>query len=211
VNARRGKFIVLEGVDGSGKTTQAFLLSKHLGEERMRVHATREPGGSATGEKIREILLDPGAEELSAECELLLYMASRAQHVEKEIIPALESGAVVVCERFTWSSLAYQGYAGGLPIADVERIAEFAVKGFEPDVTILLDVDPEIAYRREALVGAEREYDRIERRGVAFQQKVRKGFLELAEREGANVYIVDASRPAKAVHEEVRRIIKNVL
>ncbi|MHC4711869.1 MAG: dTMP kinase [Planctomycetota bacterium] len=206
-----GRFIVFEGVDGSGKSTQAFLLTKFLGERKVRVLPTREPGGTDTAEKMREILLDPGGEDLSAECELLLYMASRAQHVERVIKPSLEKGIIVVCERYNWSSIAYQGYAGGLPIDMVEEIGRFATEGLEPDLTVVLDIDPEIAVTREMTPAEGRSYDRIERKGVEFQHKVRAGFLELARRHPERSRVVDASLPAKRVHEEIQKLVANVL
>jgi len=205
----RGRFIVFEGVDGSGKSTQAFLLTKHLGERKLRVVATREPGGTGVGEQMREILLDPGGEELSPQCELLLYMASRAQHVKRVIRPALESGTNVVCERYNWSSIAYQGYAGGLPVKTIEEIGALATGGLEPDLTILLDLDPELAAGREmAPSGA--GADRIEKKGIEFQRKVREGFLELARSHPERSRVVDATRPPKEIHEEIRKLADDV-
>jgi len=204
-----GRFIVFEGVDGSGKSTQAFLLTKYLGERKMRVVATREPGGTSVGEQMREILLDPGGEELAPQCELLLYMASRAQHVKRVIRPALESGANVVCERYNWSSIAYQGYAGGLPVKTIEEIGALATGGLEPDLTILLDLDPELAAGREmAPFGA--GADRIEKKGIEFQRKVREGFLELARSHPERSRVVDATRAPKEIHEEIRKLADDV-
>ncbi len=211
MNEGAGRFIVLEGVDGSGKSTQAFLLTKFLGERKVRVLPTREPGGTETGEKVREILLETGGEDLSPECELLLYTASRAQHVERLIKPSLIRGYVVICERYNWSSIAYQGYAGGLPIDMVEEIGRFATGGLEPDLTVVLDIDPDIAVTRDMTPIQGRPYDRIERKGVEFQHKVRAGFLELAKRHPEKSRVVDASLPAKRVHEEIQKLVANVL
>lgn len=205
-----GKFIVLEGVDGSGKSTQAYLLSKYLAEQKVRVLPTREPGGTTLGERIREILLEPGQDLISAQCELLLYMASRAQHVSEVIKPSLEKGYIVVCERYLLSSIAYQGYAGGLSKEDIRKIGEFAVMGTLPDLTIILDVEPSVATAREKLpAGA--GYDRIEKKGIQFQERVRAGFLELAKTDPEKIKVVDASRPAKAVHTEIRKLLAGVI
>ncbi len=209
---KRGRFIVFEGIDGSGKSTQAFLLSKYLGEQKMKVVATREPGGTVTGEEIRRVLLDPQTEDLMPKCELLLYMASRAQHVGRIIKPAVERGHVVICERYHLSSLAYQGYAGGLALEEVEAVGAFATGGFRPDLTIILDVDPEIAMERDKGPGTvDAGYDRIERKGIAFQRKVREGFLEITREHPEKIKIVDGSRGAKEVHEEVKRLVADVL
>jgi dTMP kinase len=208
--AYAGRFIVFEGVDGSGKSTQAYLLTKYLSQRKLRVLATREPGGTESGEKMREILLDARSEDLAARSELLLYMASRAQHVERLIAPALEKGQIVVCERYNWSTIAYQGYAGGLPIETVEEIGHFATGGLEPDLTVVLDIDPDTASVRET-GGVGPPYDRIERKGVDFQHKVRAGFLELLKRHPEKARLVDASLPAKQVHEQVKVLVANVL
>ena len=125
-----------------------YLLTKHLGEMQIRSVGTREPGGTDTGEEIRRLLLDANGEEFVPQCEMLLFMASRAQHVARLVRPLLERGTVVVSERYTWSSIAYQGYAGGLPIDEVERIGDFATEGLQPDLTIVLDLDPEVAQER---------------------------------------------------------------
>lgn len=211
MSEKSGTFIVFEGVDGSGKSTQAFLLTKYFGEQKVRSVATREPGGTVTGEMIREILLDPRGEEPAAQCELLLYMASRAQHVWRVIRPSLESGMIVICERYNWSSVAYQGDAGDLPVAKIEEIGEFATDALEPDLTILLDIDPEAAARREMLSAGAAERDRIEKKGLTFQQKVREGFLRLAERHPETSRIVEADRPAKEIHEEIKKLVADVI
>lgn len=209
-----GKFIVLEGVDGAGKSTQAYLLSKYLSAKKRRVLPVREPGGTELGERIREILLDPGEDKMTAQCEMLLYMASRAQLVGELIRPSLEDGYVVVSERFLFSSVAYQGYAGGLPIENILRIGEFAVSGIEPDLTIILDIDPDAAMRRDkgpVIVPEAGQYDRIEKKGVEFQKKVRAGFLELAGQHPDKIRVVDAARPPKTVHEDIARLVSGVI
>ncbi len=208
-----GKFIVLEGVDGAGKSTQAYLLSKYLGEQKRRVLPVREPGGTAIGERIREILLDHSSSAITAPCELLLYMASRAQLVAEVIRPTLEKGQIVISERFILSSLAYQGYAGGMPLEAVEAVGKFAILSLEPDLTIILDIDPEIAMSRDKGPGivSEEQYDRIEKKGVEFQKKVRAGFLELAGLHGDKIKVIDAARPPKVVHEEIKKLVAGVI
>lgn len=209
----KGKFIVLEGVDGAGKSTQAYLLSKYLAERRLRVFPVREPGGTGLGERIREILLDPGEDHMTAHCELLLYMASRAQLVGEVLKPMLDEGHILISERFLLSSIAYQGYAGGLPISEIEAIGQFAVAGLEPDLTIVLDIDPELAKSRDKGPGivAEEQYDRIEKKGIEFQKKVRQGFLDLAARHPDKIKVLDASKNPKAVHEEIKKLVAGVI
>ena len=210
---RRGKFIVLEGVDGAGKSTQAYLLSKYLSEKKFRVLPTREPGGTPLGERVREILLDPGEDRITSQCELLLYMASRAQLVGEVLIPSLEQGFIVVSERYLLSSIAYQGYAGGLPIEPIEYIGAFAISGLEPDLAIVLDIDPEIAMRRDSgpIAAADAEYDRIEKKGIEFQKKVRQGFLALAAKHPDKIKVLDASRTHKEVHEAIKKLVAGVI
>ena len=211
--SQKGKFIVLEGVDGAGKSTQAYLLSKYLSEKKMRVLPVREPGGTELGERIREILLDPGEDRMTAQCELLLYMASRAQLVGEVVRPSLENGYIVISERYLLSSLAYQGYAGGLATEAIQAIGAFAVMGLEPDLTIILDIDPEIGMSRDTVPGvvAEEQYDRIEKKGVEFQKKVREGFLGLAKFDPGRIKILDGSRPPKAVHQEIKKLVEGVI
>jgi len=209
----KGKFIVIEGVDGAGKSTQAYLLSKYLTEQKYRVVPTREPGGTGIGERIREVLLDPNGDAISPQCELLLYMASRAQVVWEIIRPSLERGYIVISERFVWSSLAYQGYAGGLSTQDIETICRFATQGLEPDLTIMLDIDPEAAMRRERVTsgGTEAGYDRIEKKGVEFQKKVREGFLDLARRHPDKMKVIDATGNPRQVLEQMKKIVESVI
>jgi dTMP kinase len=206
---KRGKFIVIEGVDGAGKSTQAYLLAKYLSEQKVRVLPTREPGGTTIGERVREILLDPSGTEITSQCELLLYMASRAQLVGEVIRPSLDRGIVVVSERYIWSSMAYQGFAGGNPPETIEAIGKFATGGLLPDLTIILDIDPETATQREKIGGA--GYDRIEKKGVEFQKKVREGFLAIAKLYPDSTRIVDASQSARKVFEEIRKLVTGVL
>ena len=188
-------FISLEGIDGSGKTTQAKLLARALGDEVLLV---REPGGTETGERIRQILKDP-ALELDPLAELLLFCAARAELVAQVVGPAREEGTDVVCDRFSDSSIAYQGAARGLGTERVEEICDLATGGVWPDLTILLRIDPTLAAKR---IGR-RKADRFEEEGIELQRRVAEGYDEVARRNPERIRIVDADGDRKAVHEAV--------
>lgn len=185
----RGAFITLEGVDGSGKSTQAAMLVCRLRESGFEVISLREPGGTSISEKIRGLLLDPANAEMSDECELLLYEASRAQLVREVVEPALERGAVVVCDRFLDSTHAYQHGARGLSDELVRRANELGSCGVMPDVTLVLDMDPASAFSRATAGGQ----DRLEAEGLAFQQRVRADYLACAKADPARIRVIDAA------------------
>lgn len=188
----RGRFVVFEGGEGAGKSTQARLLADRLG-----ARLTREPGGTALGEMLRDLLLDPELCDLDPRAELLLMVAARAQHVGRVVAPALEAGSDVVCDRFSGSTLAYQGYGRGLPLDDVAAACALAGRGIVPDVTVLLDVAPQVARHRHAVGGDGARTDRIEAAGEAFHERVRTGFLEIAA--GAGWVVVDGSGSVEEV------------
>ena len=199
----KGKFIVFEGPDRSGKSTQANLLSKYLVEKGFDVVLTREPGGDSVAEEIRKIVLDP-AHKVSPMAELLLYEASRAQHTQQKIIPALEAGKIVICERYTMSSCAYQGYGRGLDLDVINQLNDIATLNLKPDLTLVfLMSDKYFTQRGEYLFS-----DRLEQEDEAFRHKMRKGYRELAAKT-KNAVIVDADRPVTEIQQAVLREIRS--
>lgn len=198
-----GVFITLEGVDGAGKSTQVKSLIAYLEEEGYTVCALREPGGTAISEKIRALLLDPANTEMADECELMLYEASRAQLVRQVIEPALARGEVVVCDRFYDSTHAYQAGGRGLNEPMVARANALGCCGCVPDVTLVLDIDPAEAFARATKGGA----DRMEAEGLAFQQRVRADYLELAKAEPERVRLVDATGSASEVFANLQAVL----
>jgi len=206
-----GTFITLEGVDGSGKSTQAQRLARWVAEQGLEVVITREPGGSPVAERIREILLDPGS-PMGWETEVLLYLASRAEHVRRLLRPALEAGKVVVCDRFLDSTLAYQAYGRDTGRRSAENVGaireanELATGGIAPELTLLLDIDPVRGLQRTRDAG--RGPDRLEGEGKDFLERVRRGFLVLAEASEGRIRVIDADRPPEVIEEEIRTIIR---
>ncbi len=200
----RGTFITFEGVDGAGKSTQVALLVERLRAEGREVVQLREPGGTAISEKIRAILLDPANDEMSPECELLLFEASRAQLVREVIEPAVARGAIVVCDRFYDSTHAYQAGGRGFDDTLVRRANELGSCGLVPALTIVLDMDPEDAYER---AGQRGEHDRMEAEGLAFQQRVRADYLALAEAEPERVRLVGAAGEPAEVAARIGEVL----
>lgn len=201
-----GKFITLEGPEGSGKTTQARRLIERIEASGRQAVYTREPGGTATGEAIRKILQhDAAGEEIYPETEVLLFEASRAQLVKSVISPALAAGKWVVCDRFSDSTTVYQGYGRGFDIETLIRLHSFAVGAVEPDLTLLLDIEIETGFERIAASGQER--DRIESEAREFHQRVREGYLDLAQRFSERYRIVPADREPESIAAEIWEIV----
>ncbi|MDO8915094.1 MAG: dTMP kinase [Coriobacteriia bacterium] len=192
-----GRFIVFEGGEGTGKTTQARLLVERLQAAGVDAIAVREPGGTLVGEAMRTIVLDPASEGLDQRAELLLYEASRAQHVVQVIRPALAAGTWVVCDRFAESSVAYQGYGRGIDLDLVNALNDFATAGLAPALTVLIDLDAALGLHRATGAGA----DRLEAAGLAFHERVRAGYLEIAKEPGH--VVVDGSGTVGEVAQAV--------
>lgn len=202
---KRGRFITFEGPEGGGKTTHAMELAERLRADGVRVVLTREPGGTPLAERIRDIVRNEEGDPPVPQSELLLFLAARAQVVAQTIRPALERGEWVVCDRYSDSTFAYQGYGRGLDLDELRRLNDFATGGLKPDLTILLDVPPDVGRRRLALRSAATAIgeDRIERAGAEFHRRLREGFLELARGEPGRFAVIDSS----GAREEVSRLI----
>ncbi|MFZ2486523.1 MAG: dTMP kinase [Anaerolineae bacterium] len=199
-------FITFEGPDGSGKSTQLTLLADWLRGHGMNVLVTREPGGTAIGDRVRAILLDPLCKEMVAEAEVLLYSAARAQHVGEVIQPQLARGGAVLCDRFADSSMAYQGYGRGLDLDTLAVITRFATSGLRPDLIVYLDIAVEAGLRRKMLYANDdaSQWNRIEQEARAFHERVREGYLTMAAADPARWLLVDADQPVDAVQASVR-------
>jgi len=197
-------FITFEGPEGSGKTTQLKLLAEWLRERGCDVLATREPGGTAISEAIRAILLDPTRREMQPEAEILLFSAARAQIVAQVIRPHLQGGGIVLCDRYADSTLAYQGYGRGLDLDTLRTITAFATGGLVPDLTIYLDIAIEEGLRRKV----PQEWNRLEAQALAFHQRVREGYLEMAAGEPDRWLEVDAFQPIADIQAAIRERIE---
>jgi len=198
-------FITLEGPDGSGKTTQARLLAGHLRDQGHRVLLTREPGGTAIGDRIREVLHDPANTAMQPVAESLLYSAARAQLVEEVIRPHLAGGGVVVCDRYSDSTLAYQGYGRGLDLETLHAIQRFATGGLRPDLTLLLDLDADEGLRRRLASGG--EWNRMDQLAVEIHRRVRAGYLALAALEPDRWVTLDAAGTVEELQRRVRAVV----
>ena len=198
----KGKFIVLEGPDRCGKSTQAKMLYNQLVARGKEVILTREPGGTPTAEKIRQIVLEPGL-DVRPMAELLLYEASRAQHTQEKILPALEAGKIVICERYTMSTCAYQGYGRGIDLKIIDTLNKIATLGTVPDLTLVfLMSDKYFTQRGEYLFS-----DRLEQEDISFRQKMRKGYLEMIERT-PHAYLLDADKNIEEIQARVLQLLQ---
>lgn len=207
----KGIFITFEGVEGSGKTTQIDLLASALEAEGLQVVKTQEPGGTKIGAMIRKILLDPKNKEIGSMTELMLYGANRAQHIKEVILPAIREGRIVLCDRFSDSTIAYQGYGRALSLEIIEKLDIFATEGLKPSLTILLDINPEKGLFRAKKRMEENnslKEGRIEREGLSFHKRVREGFLRLAEEEPDRIKVIGADLPVEDIHKKIIEIVK---
>jgi len=194
----KGYLITFEGIDGSGKTTQAFLLHKRILSSGHNVHLLREPGGTVIGENIRSILLDKSFSDMSPQAELFLYLAARSQITSTVIIPALSRGEHVIMDRYIDSTVSYQGYARGLGIDEMIRLNKIATNGLVPDITFVIDCDTDIALQR-----IKSKPDRLESEGIDFMRKVREGFIKLHDYDKQRIIICDGNREIDEVENEV--------
>jgi len=201
-------FITVEGTDGAGKSTQIEYLKEFLQTKGFTLTLTREPGGTRISEKIRKIILDQNNIEMSDRTEALLYAASRAQHVEETIVPALRRGDIVICDRFVDSSMVYQGRGVSLGYEPVKAINDFATGQLEPDLTILFDVKPEISLKR---INAKKKGDRLEREKLSFHQEVNNGYRDLAKMFPSRIITIEASRSVNQIRKDIELIIENLL
>ncbi len=204
---KKGFFIVLEGPDGTGKTTVTNMICDRRSAEGFEIVHTREPGGIGIAEEIRNIILDPKNTSMDPRTEALLYAASRRQHLVEKVIPAKEAGKIVICERFVYSSLAYQGYGRGLGFDDVLKINDFAIGDAYPDMTIYLDIDEEEGLKRIA----DRSFkDRLDSESLEFHHLVNEGYREVLRR-FRDTKVIDASKSVDEVVEEALRLIRELI
>lgn len=196
-----GLFITFEGIDGCGKTTQMGLLAKYLREKGLDVVITREPGSVGLGEKIREILLNYEG-EVSSNCEAFLFLADRAQHIDMLVKPAIDAGKIVLCDRHTDSTIAYQGYGRGVDLDRIKMLNNLATSGVKPDLTFIFDLDVKTALER---VG--KSQDRMESAGLEFFEKTRKGYLEIGKEEPDRVKVINSNDSIDNIFDQVKNII----
>ena len=205
----RGLFITFEGTDGAGKTTQIQRLTADLRQTGYDVCLTREPGGTPISEQIRDMLLNPDHSEMTATTELLLYAASRAQHVSEVIKPALEAGKVVISSRFADAMVVYQGYGRGLDLERINHLNRIATDGVTPDVTFVLDLPVEIGLQR--VQNSRGELDRLEREKIEFHRRLREGYQILAKQEPQRLKIIDSQVNSEQVYAQIQAIIQPLL
>jgi dTMP kinase len=206
---KHGRFISFEGIEGCGKTTQIARLSEFLKSRSIAHTVTREPGGTAVGEGIRKILLNSETIHLTAASELLLFFASRSQNILEKIKPALERGEMVICDRFYHASMAYQGYGRGIPLDFITRLTELVCDRYRPELTILLDIEPEVGLARARARNHGRVEDegRFEAEDLEFYTRVRNGYLDLAKRD-SRIKVIPADRIIEDVHRDIVKVLE---
>ncbi len=202
-----GLFVTLEGPDGSGKTTQEKLLTEYLQARGLSVVCTREPGGTEIGEQIREVIFSKKSDAIRDETEVLLFSAARAQIVGQLIRPALDAGKIVLCDRYADSTLAYQGYGLGLDLGALRAITRFATGGLVPDLTFYIDVPVEDGLARKR--GG--DVNRLDEKDVAYHQRVRAGYLEMARQEPGRWVVIDGTQPREQVQQQIRERLEREL
>jgi dTMP kinase len=206
---KKGLFITFEGIEGSGKSTQARLLYEYLLRKKIQAVLTAEPGGTVLGQRIREVLLSPEHKGMAPVTELLLYNASRSQLVNELIKPAIKKGMVIISDRFSDSTIAYQGYGRGIPLKTLSALDKIATGGLKPDLTILLDLPPEKGLARNKK-DKKKFADRLELEELEFHKRVREGFLRIRKKEPARVKLIDVSRGGvREIHKKITLIIEN--
>ncbi len=205
----KGKFITFEGPEGCGKSTQIRLLAEALEREGRLVVTTREPGGTEIGEEIRKILLNQEYIQLTDVCEVFLYEAARAQLVNEVIVPALDSGHIILCDRFSESTLAYQGYGGNISVEWIQKMDHVARGGLRPDLTIFLDLDPAEGLKRAR--ASQKEIDRLEEKDLEYHQRVYQGYLELARENPEGIKRVDANRGIHQIQADILTLVLEIL
>ncbi|AYV68775.1 dTMP kinase [Niallia circulans] len=206
----KGLFITLEGPEGAGKTTVIDMLLNYYQEKELQIIKTREPGGIPISEKIRNIILDPKHIEMDARTEALLYAAARRQHLVEKVVPALNGGAIVLCDRFIDSSLAYQGYARGIDMDEIWKINQFAIGDIMPELTIYFDLDPRVGLARINNT-SDREINRLDLETIEFHERVQEGYSKVIEKFPERIIKVDASKPLEQVLEDTVDIINRFL
>ncbi|GAB2719146.1 dTMP kinase [Paenibacillus thermoaerophilus] len=207
---RKGLFITVEGGEGAGKTTMLKRMEAWLENEGYPAIVTREPGGIRIAEQIRAIVLDRENVAMDARTEALLYAAARRQHLAEKVLPALEAGKIVLCDRFVDSSLAYQGYARGLGIDEVWQINRFAIQDAIPDLTLYFDLEPELGLKR-IMENASREINRLDLEAIDFHRRVREGYRLLAERYPERIFTIAADQPPEDVFRNVQEVITAII
>ncbi len=212
---KRGFLLTLEGPEGSGKSTHSKLLASYLTQKGIKIYCTREPGSTALGEKMRQLLLSPMHKNMSIRTELLLYEAARAQHVDEIIIPALGKNIAVICDRFYDATFAYQGYGRKIDLNIVKYINDFAVNKVKPDLTILLDIDVNVGLKKSSHLSKDSflggESDRIEQEDIEFHKRVREGYLNLAKREPERIKVVMVKDEISKTQLEIQRYVDDLL
>lgn len=210
-----GCFITFEGIEGCGKTTQIKLLEQHLTAHDYKVRLTREPGGCSIADKIRAILLDAANSAMTPSAELLLYAAARSQHVEEVIKPALAADYIVLCDRFTDATIAYQGYGRGLDLGAIDYLNQMATSGLRPQLTVLLDCPVEVGLNRAMAringMGTGSREERFELESTLFHQKVRDGYLKLAAAEPGRYLVIDGKNGVEETQEAVYKAVSSRL